>query len=111
MGESKQNRHKKAPVKQLTAEEQAAYIAAQAARVAELKAEQERLHLYGATLPKLSFRQLRGELVRTIKREHSGKPPEPQAGLTIAFASVLLTVLENTKTVENPWAKLHSYPR
>lgn len=112
MGASKsnKNRHQKS-APPLTSEEQKAALAEKEARLAELKAEQERLRLYGAALPKLSHRQLRGELVRSVKREYAGKPPQPQAGLTIALSTVLLTVLENTKTLENPWGKLNAYPR
>jgi hypothetical protein len=112
---------KKAPAAVvLTAEQQAELRAALEKAAAERKAEQERLELYGKAVPKMSHRQLRGELVRTIKREHAGKPPQPQAGLTIAIASILLTVLDNTKTVVdkrtrpdqiNPFGVLASYPR
>lgn len=109
---------KLAPV--LTPEEKAAIIAAQAKAAEEAKAERERVELYGKSLGKMSHRQLRGELRRTIRREHAGKPPEPQAGLTIAWAAVLLAVLDNTHTVVekrtrpdqiNPFGKLASYPR
>lgn len=115
---------KKKPVKQQappqTVEERAAALAAHEKAQAEAKAERERVELYGKALPKMSHCQLRGELRRTIKREYAGKPPQPQAGLTIAWASVLLAVLDNTKTVVekhtrpdqiNPWGKLASYPR
>lgn len=104
----------------LTPEEKEKLLAAQAVAAEEAKAERERVELYGKSVEKMSHRQLRGELVRAIKREHSGKPPVPQAGLTIAWASVLLAVLDNTKTVMdkhtrpsqiNPWGKLASYPR
>jgi hypothetical protein len=103
-----------------TAEERAAALVAREKAVAEAKAERERVELYGKALPKMSHRQLRGELRRTIRREHAGKPPQPQAGLTIAWATVLAAVLDNTKTVVdkhtrpdqiNPWGKLAAYPR
>lgn len=104
-------RHKKPSTQQLTPEAQAAALALAAKTLEEQKAEAERVHLYGASLEKMSHRQIRGELRRAIKREHAGKPPEPQPGLNILFATVLLTVLENTQTKENPFAKLAAYPR
>ncbi len=109
---------KLAPV--LTPEEKEKALAAQLKAAEEAKAERERVELYGKSVEKMSHRQLRGELRRTIRREHAGKPPEPQAGLTICLASILLTVLDNTKTVVdkhtrrdqiNPFGKLASYPR
>jgi len=111
---------KKSKAAPLTAEEQAQIRADLAKRQAEEKAERERIEVYGKSVPKMSHRQLRGELVRAIKREHAGRPPEPIAGLTIAWSTVLLAVLDNTKTVVgkhtrpdqvNPWGKLDSYPR
>jgi regulator of protease activity HflC (stomatin/prohibitin superfamily) len=106
---------KAAPV--LTPEEQAAVLAARVKAEAEAKAERERIELYGKSLPKLSHRQLQGELRRTIKREYAGKPPQPQAGLTILYATVLSEVLNNTKTIYynrpdqiNPNGRLHPYP-
>ena len=114
----KRKPQKKAPV--LTPEEQAAVLAEKAKAAEEAKAERERVELYGKSVHKMSHRQLRGELVRTIKREHAGRPPVPQAGLTIGIASIMLAVLDNTKTVPdkhtrrdqiNPWGKLDSYPR
>jgi hypothetical protein len=95
----------------LTPEEQAEIRAASEKRVAEAKAERERVELFGKAVVKMSDRQLRGELSRAVKREYAGKPPQPQAGLTILYSTVLLTVLENTKTPQNPWAKLEAYPR
>jgi len=104
----------------MTPEQQAEFLAAKAKADAEAKAERERIELYGKMMPSLSHRQLQGELRRTIKREHSGKPPQPQAGLTILYASVLSTILDNTKTVPwkgmrrdqvNPFGVLESYPR
>lgn len=110
---SDKNQHKK-PLKRgviLTEEQKAQALADLNKRQADEKAERQRVELYGRSLPKLSHNQLRKELVKTIKREYSGKPPQPQAGLTIALASILLTVLENTNTPQNPQGKLHSYPR
>lgn len=125
---SKRPPQKKAPT--LTPEEQAKVLAAQQKAVEEAKAEQQRIELYGKNVEKMSHRQLRGELRRLIRREYAGKPPEPQAGLNIALASVFLTVLDNTKTVPvfdfhkdgtpkriarrdqiNPFGVLHAYPR
>ena len=111
MGDSKKDKRKKAPVQQLTPEQQAEHLAALAKADADAKAEAERVHLYGASLERMSHRQLRGELRRLIKREYAGKPLEPQAGLNIALGAILLTVLENTQTKENPFAKLAAYPR
>jgi hypothetical protein len=88
-----------APAVALSPEERAKLRAALEKAEADRKAEVERIQLYGEAVPKMSHRQLRSELVKTIRREHIGKPPQPQAGLTIALASVFLTVLDNTKTV------------
>ncbi len=113
-------RHLQKQALPLTAEQKAAALATREKEVAEAKAEQERIELYGKSVPKMSHRQLRGELVRLIKREHSGKPPVPQAGLNICLASIFLTVLDNTHTVVekstrpdqiNPNGRLHAYPR
>jgi hypothetical protein len=124
---NKKQAKKKAP--QLTPEEQAKVLAAQQAAAKEAENERERVELYGKSVEKMSHRQLRSELVKTIKREYAGKPPEPQAGMTIAFASILLTVFDNTKTSTvfetdrkgkptrvarpdqiNPHGKLEAYP-
>ena len=113
----KKNRQKK-PQVVLSAEDLVAQQAAREKAQAEQKAERERIDLYGKATNKMSHRQLRSELVKTIRREYAGKPPEPQAGLTIAFATILLTVLDNTKTGEtrlrddqkNPFGKLSAYP-
>src|SRR5882672_3981809 len=93
-----QKRHVKPTKKvELTPEQQAAVTAAFEKSVADAKAEAERIHLYGASVEKMSHQQLRRELVKTIKREYAGRPPEPQPGLNILFGTVLLTVLDNTK--------------
>lgn len=117
---SQQRRHqiqKKAPA--LTPEQLAAVLVEFQKKVAEAKAERERVELYGKSTKHMSHRQLRGELHRAIRREHTGKPPEPQAGLTILLSTILLTVLDNTETGEtrlrrdqiNPFGKLAAYPR
>lgn len=107
----KKPRHQKKPVVQLTPEQLAEQKVAREKAAAEAKAEQERLQLFSKRVDKMTHKQLAGELRRTIKREYAGKPPQPQAGLTILYSTVLLTVLENTQTPENPWAKLSSYLR
>ncbi len=93
-----QKRQQTTPV--LTPEEQAKVLAAQQKAAEEAKAERERVELYGKSMPKLSHRQLRGELRRAIRREYTGKPPEPQAGMNICLATIFLAVLDNTKTAE-----------
>src|SRR6266481_7979495 len=102
----------------LTPEEQAKALVERQKAEAEAKAERERIELYGKSMPKLSHRQLRGELRRAIRREYTGKPPEPQAGMNICLATIFLTVLDNTKTAHiegrhnqiNPSGRLHAYP-
>jgi hypothetical protein len=91
---------RKKPVKAapLTPEEQAKVIAAREQAEKEANEEQARIRLYSKSVEKMSHRQLRSELVKAIKREHAGRPPEPIPGLTIAIASVMLLVLDNTKT-------------
>jgi hypothetical protein len=59
---------------------------------------------------KLSFKQLRGELKRIDLRDKT-KEGYVNGGLGSALASVLLTVLDNTQSKENPFGKLASYPR
>jgi hypothetical protein len=106
--------HKKQPQKQaapLTQEEFAALQIAKVKAQAEAKAERERVELFARALPKLSHGQLVKELKKAVHREYAGKPPQPQAGLSIASGAILLTVLENTNTPENPFGRLHSYPR
>jgi hypothetical protein len=111
--------HQKPVPKPLTAEEQAAALAAKEKAQAEAKAERERVELYGKSVEKMSHRQLRKELTKTIRRESvkEGGKRLPIAGLNIAMATIFLTVLDNTKTAErlrpdqiNPNGKLHSYP-
>lgn len=91
-------RHPQKLAPKVTPEEQAKILAAQEQAEKERNEEAERVRLYGYAVEKMSHRQLRSELVKTIKREHAGRPPEPIPGLTIAFAAVLLTVLDNTRT-------------
>jgi hypothetical protein len=103
--------HKK-PLKQavvLTEEAKAAILLLRAKALADEKAERERIEFWAKSLPKLTQGQLVKELKRVVRKEYVGK--EPQAGLTIGLGTILLTVLENTNTPENPFGKLHSYPR
>ena len=111
MSDKKQNRHKKALAVVLSPEEQAKILADRAAKEAEQKAERERIELFGKSVEGMSHRQLVSELRKAVKREYSGRPPQPKAGPNIAWASVMLIVLENTQTKENPFAKLSAYPR
>jgi hypothetical protein len=73
------------------------------AKAAARKIDIERALLLEKALPKMSQRQLRGVL---RDKANDGGP-----GLTAAFGVVLGIVLDNTKTRENPFAKLASYPR
>jgi hypothetical protein len=112
MDESKKSfKPKKLKFSQMTEEQKAAHLAVMEQAAKDRKAEEERLAVYQSGLEKMSHRQLRSVLVKTIKSEHAGRPPVPQAGLTIALSTILLTVLDNTQTKENPFAKLGSYPR
>lgn len=94
-----QKRHfqKQAPV--VSPEEQAKILAARQVAAEEAEKERQRVELYGKSVEKMSHRQLRSELVKSVKREYSGRPPQPQAGLTIALSTIFLSVLDNTKTV------------
>jgi len=113
-----QKRHPQKKAAPLTPEEQAKVLAAQQKAAEEAKAERERVELFGKAVQKMSHRQLRGELRRSIRREYAGKPPEPQAGLTICLGTIFLAVLDNTKTAHNglrsdqinPNGRLHAYP-
>ena len=89
-----------------TVEVDAVLAKAQAdAKIAAAKQKQEDLKAYDHRVHKMSFRQLRGELRR------EARSPRDTCLLTSAWASVLSTVLENTQTPENPFAKLQAYPR
>jgi hypothetical protein len=110
---------KKKQAPQLSPEEKAVLLAAMQKAAEEREAERQRIELYGKAVGKMSHRQLRGELVRAVKREYAGKPPQPQAGMNICLASIFLTVLDNTRTEAkglrpdqiNPFGKLAAYPR
>jgi hypothetical protein len=82
----------------LTPEQQTKVDAEKKAAEAAAKAEAERLEAYVKAVPKMSFKQLRGELRRKARGGD-------------AFAVVLSTVLENTKTKQNPFATLSCYVR
>jgi hypothetical protein len=58
---------------------------------------------YRSRVRKMNHRQLRGELRRLAS--------DPAPGLTAIYGIVFGTILENTKTRENPFAKLQAYPR
>jgi hypothetical protein len=97
-----QKRHQKVPMAPLTPEQQAELKAALAKAEAERKAEEQRIQLFNASVPTMSYRQLRSTLRDLSKR--------PEAG-TAMWATALSVVLENTKTKENPFAKLSCYVR
>ena len=75
------------------------------AKIAAAKQKQDDLKAYDHRVRKMSFRQLRGELRSQVDSPRDTSP------LTSALALTLLTVLENTQTRENPFAKLQAYPR
>src|SRR5260370_39140538 len=75
------------------------------AKIEAAKQKQVDLKAYDKKVKGMSFRQLRGELRQQVKFPHD------TSLLTSAIASIMLTVLENNKTRENPFAKLHAYPR
>ena len=94
------NRQKKVKLPSLTPEQQATVLAAREKALADAKAERERVELYGKNVEKMSHKQLRGELHRTIKREHfkEGVKRVPIAGEPIMVATILLAVLDSTRT-------------
>jgi hypothetical protein len=96
-----ENKKKEAKIV-LTPEQQKAL---KEARAKERKEDLERAGELEKRLPKMSFRQVRGALKSQAKRPNDGSP------LTSAIALTMLTVLDNTKTRENPFAKLQAYPR
>lgn len=65
--------------------------------------------LLAPQIPKMSYRQLQGRLNRITRKNKTKEGFIP--GLDLAFATVLSTVLENTRGAGNPFAILHSYPR
>ena len=109
MTDRKPKQKSKNPVLSLTPEQQAAAAAEvlehKAQRAAEAKLREYNLALYSKRVDKMTQRQLQGELRSIVRKEH-GAP-----GLTAAFGVALGIVLKNTKTPENPFAKLGSYPQ
>jgi hypothetical protein len=108
-----QKRHQRtAPKVALTPEQEAQLKASAAKAEADRLAEAKRLQDWGKFVEKATIPQLKGEIRRIIRKEHVkvGKDLyEPQAGLTIAFATVFATILDTTKET-NPKAKLSAYP-
>ena len=96
-----ENKKKEAKVV-LTPEQQKAL---KDARAKERLEDLERAASLEKQLPKMSFRQVRGELKKHARRPNDTSP------LTSAIALTMLTVLENTNTRENPFGKLQAYPR
>ena len=96
-------KHKKVATPPPSPEQLAAAKAAAEKAEADAKAERERIALYGKAVEKMSHRQLRSELTKTIRREHfkEGGKKLPVAGLTITFGTVLLAVLDNTRTASD----------
>jgi len=79
-----------------------------AARVLEQQQAQERAEKYGKSLSKMSHKQLRGELKRTVRRNLSKEGHG--AGMELCMGIILSTVFENTKTKENPKGRVGCYP-
>jgi vacuolar-type H+-ATPase subunit E/Vma4 len=79
---------------------QISYEAKQALQEARRLAR-EAAEKYAVRLEPMADRQLKGELRRAQKAP----------GLDGAFATVLLTFMENTNTPTNPSGRLHCYPR
>lgn len=100
MDKKPNQKRKKVNLPTLTPEQIAANKAVAEKALADEKAERERVELYGKSVGKMSHRQLRSELTKTIRREHfkEGGKKLPVAGLTITFGTVLLAVLDNTRT-------------
>jgi hypothetical protein len=79
--------------------------AAKEARAKARKEDSERSAVMEAKVPHLSFRQLRGELKRQARKPNDTSP------LTSALAAICLTILDNTRTPQNPNGKLEAFPR
>jgi len=107
-----QKRHSKKPPLP-SPEEQAKIQAALEAEKKAALAESERVQKWGESLPKMTFRQLNGAIRRFIPRPRKrGEEPKSVAGLiNVAEAICLNIVLNDTKTKENPFAKLSTYVR
>lgn len=80
-------------------------VLAKAQAEAHAEAQRQRdlqTKVYVKKLDGMSHNQLRGELRRSAK---------DMPGLGAIEALVSLVVFEGTKTLQNPFAKLHAYPR
>ena len=114
---------KRAPKKQLTNEE---LLVLQKTKKEEREKDLVAARDLEKRLPHLSHHQLRSELKRIARDERTGKGSF-RPSLRIAFATVLLTVLDSTKTTPlfetnkgkartarpdqiNPNGRLHAYP-
>jgi hypothetical protein len=114
---------KRMPKKQLTDEE---LLILQKAKKEEREKDLVTARELDERLPHLSHHQLRGELRRIARGERTGKGSF-RPSQRIAFATVLLTVLDTTKTTPlfetnkgkarmarpdqiNPNGRLHAYP-
>lgn len=100
------NNEKREPKKKLTDAELLAIRQEKAKAREEDRAAAE---LIAPQLPKMSYRQLQGRLGRIVRKNKTKEGFTP--GLDLAFATVLSTVLGNTRGAGNPFAVLHSYPR
>ena len=98
-------KEKKEPKKKLT---DAELLAIRKAKQEEREKDLAVADALGKRLPKMTDKQLRGELKRVVRGERAGKEWKP--GLRISFATILTVVFENTKTPTNPKGKLHAYP-
>ena len=97
---------KKEPKKKLT---EAEMLEIRKAKAAERDKDLATAAALEKKLPLMSDRQLRNELKRVVRGEKISKK-EYRAGLRVTFASILLTVFDNTKTETNSKGRLHAYP-
>lgn len=101
MSEKKSKPKKLAPV--LTPEQQAEALADAEKRREEARKREAELVVYSRRVDRMTHRQLRTEL---RKRAKAG-----EGFLCGGLAAILSIVLENTRTEENPLARLQAYPR
>ena len=101
MSEKKIKPKKLAPV--LTLEQQAEALADAEKRREEARKREAELVIYSRRIDKMPHRQLQIEL---RKRARAG-----EGFLCGGLAAILSIVLENTKSAENPFAKVDAYPR
>lgn len=97
---------KREPKKVLTEDE---LKAIREAREKARKEDRAAAELLAPQIPKMSYRQLQGRFRKIVRKNSSKEGFAP--GLDLVFATVLSTVLSNTREAGNPFAKLHSYPR